>query len=177
VGEIDPWLSGLTAVAAWFPLQRYAITSTGRFEVVPSGRAPPLRGQAAWHDDKRALIFNIDHPPIDGFLTVRAVILPEAGFGTEIWVHLEQRPSLGGRRALARLVAAIDAGLAHMRAELDRRSASVRGTSEEPPAFATGIKAPSLSWPRVRRAWFDRRKRSRRPCRGPGSTRTGDRQP
>lgn len=120
VEEVAPLLAGTAAMASWFPVPQRTVTSTGRFQVQVPGVGAALHGQGVWHDDQQALVFHTDRPPLEGFVTVRAVILPARGLGTEIWVHLELPANLPGRRHLARLEAVVDAGLAHMQAELDR---------------------------------------------------------
>lgn len=118
--EVAPLVSGAAALASWFPATRRTMTASGRFRVQLPDSDAILDGDAAWLEDQRALTFRVHRPRLDGFLTVRSVILAREGFGTEIWVHMESPAGSRGRRCLAQIEMVVDAGLAHMQAELDR---------------------------------------------------------
>lgn len=120
IGDIEPLLAGPAAIASWFaPMRRSAVTSGDVVVELPDDGLR-LHARESWHPEHRALLFEADRPPIRGFVTFRSVILPEAGIGTEIWIHLETPASRQARRQLAAIEALLDSGLAHMAAELDR---------------------------------------------------------
>ena len=115
-------LSGPAAIATWFAVTREPTHQHGRVVVGLPHTATVFHGREDWMPEQHAVIFDGDHPAVRGFVTLRSVILPVAGFGTELWVHLEAPPRRGARRHLAILERVVDQGLARIHAELDRSS-------------------------------------------------------
>ena len=122
IEDVTAILNSPGAVATWFSVARKPAGRTGRVVVELPHTETVLYGRETWMDDQHALIFDGERPVVSGFVSVRSVILPTRGFGTEIWVHLEMPPGRPGRQHLAALERVVHRGLGRMRAELDRSS-------------------------------------------------------
>lgn len=120
--DITGFLSGPAAVAAWFSVTRTPADPEGSVVVGLPDTTTELYGHETWLDDQHALVFDGERPAVRGFASLRSIIHPIGGFGTEVWVHLELPYGRSGRHHLAALEQVVNRGLARMRAELDRSS-------------------------------------------------------
>lgn len=120
--DITGFLSGPAAMASWFSVTRAPADPEGRVIVGLPDTTTVLYGHETWMDDQHALVFDGERPAVRGFASLRSIILPIGGFGTEVWVHLEMPYGRSGRHHLAALEQVVNRGLARMRAELDRSS-------------------------------------------------------
>lgn len=110
------------ALAAWFSVARRQADRTGSVVVELPYTATVLYGRETWMDDQHSLIFDSERPVARGYVSLRTVILPTGGFGTEIWTHVEMPRGRPGHQHFAALERVVGRGLGRMRAELDRSS-------------------------------------------------------
>lgn len=120
IDEVRPLLSSPGSVAAWFGGLRRTTMPDGRVSLGLSGTDVVMSGRDRWHPDLDAVAFESEDVAVTGFLTLRAAMVPGGGVGTELWIHVELPPTRWGRRVLAALLPAVEAGLERMQAELDR---------------------------------------------------------
>lgn len=120
IDEVRPLLSSPGSVAGWFGGLRRTTMPDGQVSLRLSGSDVVVSGHDRWHPDVDAVAFQSDDVAVTAFLTLRAAMLPDGGVGTELWIHVELPPTRRGRRILAALLPAVEAGLARMQAELDR---------------------------------------------------------
>lgn len=120
--DVTAILSDAAAIATWFSVTRAPSQPHGQIAIGLPHTTTVLHGHETWMADQHALVFDGNHPTVSGFVSLRSVILPVGGFGTEVWVHLEVPRGRRARHHLATLQRVVDKGLSRIHAELDRSS-------------------------------------------------------
>jgi hypothetical protein len=114
-------LDGPEAILAWFPSVRRTLQDDDTVSITAGShrRQELLRGHEQWLPAQAALIGEDPDRGVRGFLTLREILAePGPHIATELRIHLDVLPRPGWHRRVRRLRRLLDAGVAHLAAEL-----------------------------------------------------------